>query len=158
MSTLYFYGHSYYILKELLLVKSKRGWPSPILHYPLENVHFLRKMVLETSTFQARTEVCRPNLTRECRGTEKELKNIRLVHSATRNFHSGCFKIFALWANIFWQVCYKKLFGNCVIRRSQANTGCSLNIVFFFEDFKIFWTLVFLCSPLVSVCVHTKCR
>ena len=29
-------------------------------------------------------------------------------------------------------------------------TECSSNIVCFFEDFKIFWTLAFLCFPLVS--------
>ena len=34
-------------------------------------------------------------------------------------------------------------------------TGCSLNIVFFSEDYKIFRTLAFLCFSLVSVCVHT---
>ena len=33
------------------------------------------------------------------------------------------------------------------------HTGCSLNIVFFSELFKIFWTL-----PSVSVCVHTPGR
>ena len=34
-------------------------------------------------------------------------------------------------------------------------TGCLLNIVFFSKDFRIFRTLVFLCFPLVSMCVHT---
>ena len=34
-----------------------------------------------------------------------------------------------------------------------SNTGCSLNIVFFFEDLKIFGTLAFLCFPSVSVCI-----
>ena len=34
----------------------------------------------------------------------------------------------------------------------------SLNIVFFSKDFRIFWTLVVLCFPLVSVCVHTPGR
>ena len=37
-------------------------------------------------------------------------------------------------------------------------TGCSLNIVFFFEDFKLFQTLAFLCFLSVSVCVHTPGR
>ena len=37
-------------------------------------------------------------------------------------------------------------------------TGCSLNIVFFSEFLKIFWTLAFLCFPSVSVCVHTPGR
>ena len=36
------------------------------------------------------------------------------------------------------------------------HTGCSLNIVFFFENFKnIFRSLAFLCFPSVSVCVHS---
>ena len=39
-----------------------------------------------------------------------------------------------------------------------AGTGCSLNFVFFSEDFKIFQTLAFLCSPSMSVCVHTPGR
>ena len=41
-----------------------------------------------------------------------------------------------------------------VITQGQY-TGCSLNIVFFSKYFRIFRTLVFLCFPLVSVCVHT---
>ena len=47
---------------------------------------------------------------------------------------------------------------NCYIRRRIfvcCNTGCSLIIVFFSENFKIFQTLVFLCLPSVSVVVHT---
>ena len=38
-----------------------------------------------------------------------------------------------------------------------SDTGCSLNIVFSLEDFKIFrTTLAFFCFPsVVSVCVHT---
>ena len=39
---------------------------------------------------------------------------------------------------------------------SVNDTGCSLNIMFFPEDFKIFWTLALLCFPSVSVCVHTR--
>ena len=38
------------------------------------------------------------------------------------------------------------------------DTGCSLNIVFYFEDLKIFWTLAFLRFPSVSVCVHIPGR
>ena len=38
---------------------------------------------------------------------------------------------------------------------SLSTSGCSGNIVFFSEDFKIFQTLVLLCFPSVSVCVHT---
>ena len=37
-----------------------------------------------------------------------------------------------------------------------GGTGCVLNIVFFFENLKIFRTLAFLCFPPVSVCVHTR--
>ena len=37
-----------------------------------------------------------------------------------------------------------------------SSTGCSLNIVFFSKDFKIFRTLAFLCSPSVSVCVENQ--
>ena len=36
---------------------------------------------------------------------------------------------------------------------NEWNTGCSLNIVFFFKDFRIFRTLGFLCLP-VLLCVH----
>ena len=43
-----------------------------------------------------------------------------------------------------------KWVGNC-----SSYTGCSVNIVFFSEDFQIFRTLAFLCFPSVSVCVHT---
>ena len=39
-----------------------------------------------------------------------------------------------------------------------ARTGCSLNIVFFFKDFEIFWTFAFLCFPSSSLCVHTPDR
>ena len=39
-----------------------------------------------------------------------------------------------------------------------SGTGCSLNIVFFSENFKIFRTLAFLCYPSVAVCVHTPRR
>ena len=35
-------------------------------------------------------------------------------------------------------------------------TGCSLNIVFIPEYFKIFRTLAFLCFPSVSVCTHCR--
>ena len=35
-------------------------------------------------------------------------------------------------------------------------TGCSLNIVFFSEDFKMFWSLAFACFPSVFVCTHTR--
>ena len=45
-----------------------------------------------------------------------------------------------------------------VLGEQQRATGCSLNIVFFSEDFKIFRTLAFLCFPSVSVCVHTPGR
>ena len=38
---------------------------------------------------------------------------------------------------------------------NMSVTGCSSNIVFFSKDFRIFRTLVFLCFPSVSVCVHT---
>ena len=38
------------------------------------------------------------------------------------------------------------------------HTGCSLNIVFFSDFFKIFRPLAFLCFPSVSVCVHTSGR
>ena len=40
----------------------------------------------------------------------------------------------------------------------SKDTGCSLNIVFFSKDFRIFRTLAFLCFPLMSVCVHTPGR
>ena len=45
-----------------------------------------------------------------------------------------------------------------VLGEQQRATGCSLNIVFFSEDFKIFRTLAFLCFPSVSVYVHTPGR
>ena len=38
--------------------------------------------------------------------------------------------------------------------QDERGTGCSLNIVFFPEDFKIFRTLAFLCLSSVSVSVH----
>ena len=40
--------------------------------------------------------------------------------------------------------------------KRNLGTGCSLNIVFFSEDFKIFRILDFLCTPSVSVCSHTR--
>ena len=44
------------------------------------------------------------------------------------------------------------------IQVANLDTGCSLNIVFFSEDFEIFQTLAFLCFRLVSVCVRTHTR
>ena len=38
------------------------------------------------------------------------------------------------------------------------STGCSLNILIFSEDLKIFQTLTFLYFPSMSVCVHTPGR
>ena len=59
--------------------------------------------------------------------------------------------------------CYSKTFGTSPLKRIfryqgswrfvSITTGCSLNIVFFSELFKIFWTLFSLC---VSVCTHTR--
>ena len=51
----------------------------------------------------------------------------------------------------------RKLKANWKVR-SITHTGCSLNIVFFFEDSKTFRTLAFLCFSSVSVCVHTSGR
>ena len=43
-------------------------------------------------------------------------------------------------------------------RPTEICTGCSLNIVFFFEDFKKFRSFPFLCFPSVSVYVHKPGR
>ena len=39
---------------------------------------------------------------------------------------------------------------------SSVKSKHTLNIVFFSGDFKIFWTLTFLCFPSVSVCGQTS--
>ena len=65
------------------------------------------------------------------------------------------------WTNSSWRrtfnglVTFKNLSNNEVLPfHINVHTGCSLNIVFFFEDLKIFWTLAFLCFPWCQ-CVYT---
>ena len=46
----------------------------------------------------------------------------------------------------------------CNITHLLADTGCSLKNCVFYEDFKIFRTLAFLCFLSVSVCVNAPGR
>ena len=53
--------------------------------------------------------------------------------------------------------CYRRVNGKKICRGSIAviHTGCSLNIVFFFEDFKIYSGLWCLSAPPRCHCVYT---